>query len=248
MDESRPLATSVRHEYTRGGLSQQQAGDDPMQLVENWIEQAATESLPYEPSTACLSTVGKNGSPSGRMVIIRRIDHERAAFCFYTSHRSRKAQELGHHAVGALTFFWGELERQIRVVGRVEQLPRLDSERYFATRPEGSQISAWQSGHQSTPVGSRQTLDEAAENVQRDEATGEVLCPPFWGGYAVIADEVEFWAGRPSRLHDRVIFLRSGSSSAAEALTNEADERDSTVWNQTTDPHGISWMRARLRP
>lgn len=238
-------ATAIRHDYKLGGLSQDEAGSDPMHLADEWIEQAGAAGLSFEPSTACLSTVNAEGTPSARMVVIRRLDHDRGAFCFYTNFRSRKARDINERAVASLTFFWGELQRQIRVIGRVEKLSREDAEAYFATRPEPSQRSAWMSDHQSSPVKDRQSLEQGDVEIRLDPATGAIECPPFWGGYAVIADELEFWTGREGRMHDRVLFMRRGSHELT-VLTDETVAED--VWTQVTDPHGIAWLRARLRP
>lgn len=201
---TRDLA-SAREEYARGGLDEADLLDDPISMFERWYDQAH-ESGVHEPNAMVLSTADGRGRPSSRTVLLKEVAAR--GFVFYTNLASRKGVELGLNPWAALLFLWHDLERQVRVEGPVTLLPRAEVEDYFATRPLGSQRGAWAS-RQSTTVSGRSWLEQSYAAVE--ERFGEdVPAPEFWGGYVVRPERVELWQGRPSRMHDRLLYERAG--------------------------------------
>lgn len=178
---------------------------NPLTRVAEWVEHAREQGF-AEPTAATLATADLAGRPSARVVLVRRIGSD--GLEFFTNYESRKARELEGNSRAALVFWWDRLERQIRVVGSVERSPASVSDEYFAGRARGSQLGAWASA-QSRPIGSRAELEERLEQVRERFGEGVVPRPPFWGGYRLQPDEVEFWSGRPDRLHDRIVYRLS---------------------------------------
>jgi pyridoxamine 5'-phosphate oxidase len=162
-----------------------------------------------------LATATPDGRPSARMVLLRGFDER--GFCFYTNYESRKGGELAANPNAALVFWWGELERQVRIEGRVERTSRSESEAYFRSRPPGSQLSAAASP-QSQVIDGRAVLEERVARLATGQKDGEVPLPGFWGGYRLVPEVVEFWQGRPNRLHDRLRYRRAGDRWRIERL------------------------------
>ncbi len=203
-----------RHAYTDGGLLEGDLAAEPVAQFGRWLTQAQTAGV-HEPNAMVLTTVGPQGRPSARSVLLKAFDNR--GFVFYTNYGSRKAAELAANPRVALLFPWYALHRQVIVEGAAERTSEAESDRYFATRPRGSQLGAWASP-QSRTVVSREPLEQAyAEQVQRYEGR-DVPRPPHWGGFRVVPDVVEFWQGRPDRLHDRLRYVRDGEGWRVERL------------------------------
>jgi pyridoxamine 5'-phosphate oxidase len=205
----------LRREYESQGIDIADLDPDPVEQARAWIDDAIAADC-LEPHAMTLSTVGTGGRPQARYVLLRGLDER--GFWFFTNSESVKGRALAANPHAALTFAWLQLHRQLRVSGRVAPLPGELSDAYFARRSRGSQIGAWAS-RQSEVIASRAELDEAIAEYERKFTGVEVPRPPFWGGYALQPDELEFWQGRPSRLHDRIRFRRDGSDWVAERLS-----------------------------
>jgi pyridoxamine 5'-phosphate oxidase len=204
----------LRRDYARASLTERDVAPDPITQFLAWFEQARVAQLP-EPNAMTLATATPDGAPSARIVLLKGVDE--GGFVFFTDYRSRKAEELRANPRAALVFHWQELERQVRVTGTASRVAVEESEAYFRTRPLGSRIGAWTS-HQSSVIASREALEERLAELQRTFASGEVPLPPYWGGFRIAPETVELWQGRPSRLHDRIRYVREGSGWRIERL------------------------------
>lgn len=187
---------------------------DPIERFREVLARAkAARPVNYDAMT--LSTVNADGRPDARVVLLKDVDER--GFAFYTNRLSRKGRELDGHPFAALTFWWNELEEQVRVEGRVERVSDAESDAYFASRPRGSQVGAWAS-LQSDRLDQRETLEDRVREFEAKFAGQPVPRPPHWGGYRVMPERIEFWTGRPSRLHDRIVYTRDGEAWTTERL------------------------------
>jgi pyridoxamine 5'-phosphate oxidase len=203
----------LRQEYMRAGLSEAEAERDALRQFERWFEEALAAKLPL-PNAMTLATVTSSGAPSARIVLLKGVDEH--GFQFYTNYRSRKGRELEARAAACLVFAWAELERQVRVDGRVERVAAAESDAYYASRPLGARLSAWASP-QSELVQDRSVLEKAMQ-AAREKYGEQPPRPPHWGGYRVIAESIEFWQGRADRLHDRLLYTRAADGWKIERL------------------------------
>ena len=199
----------LRQNYSLGGLSEADAGDDPFALFRKWFDQALAGGV-YEPNAFALATATPDGAPSVRIVLLKMLDDR--GFTFFTNYDSRKGREMAANPRVAMVFPWQALERQVRVEGTVEVVTPGESDAYFVTRPLGSRLGAWASA-QSAVIPDRAFLEAQHAALLAKYPDGNVPRPPNWGGYRVLPEVFEFWQGRPSRLHDRIRF-RHGAAGA----------------------------------
>ncbi|PJA06962.1 MAG: pyridoxamine 5'-phosphate oxidase [Flavobacteriales bacterium CG_4_10_14_0_2_um_filter_32_8] len=198
----------IRRDFAGKPLNEEAVDNNPIEQFQVWLEEAINAQL-LDPYAMSITTVHPNGQPSSRIVYMRGIKEN--GFVFYTNYNSDKAKSLDQNNKVALSFFWVELERQIRIEGEVKKVSEADSDTYFSQRPRESQIGAWAS-NQSETIKDRAELEEKVAYFTNKFKTTEVPRPPHWGGYLVVPTKFEFWQGRPNRLHDRIIFTKSGDA------------------------------------
>ncbi|MGH7499480.1 MAG: pyridoxamine 5'-phosphate oxidase [Gemmatimonadales bacterium] len=207
--------SDIRRDYARARLDEADVSHDPIVEFARWFAEAQEAQL-HEPNAMTLATATADGAPSARIVLLKAFDQR--GFVFFTDYRSRKGGELEANPRAALVFYWGELERQVRITGTVITTSKEESERYFRSRPLGSRLGAWAS-HQSRVIPGRAVLESDLKEVVQRFAEGDVPLPPHWGGFRVAPETIEFWQGRDSRLHDRIRYIREGGAWRVERLS-----------------------------
>lgn len=205
---------AAREEYSRGGLDEADLAPDPVAMFERWYVEARDAGV-REPNAMVVATTDPDGAPSARFVLLKGFDS--SGFVFYTNQASRKGRALAAEPRIALLFPWHDLERQVRIEGVAQELPRADVAAYFDVRPRGSQLGAWAS-HQSAPVAGREELEKAYAEAEQRFAGTAIPVPEEWGGYRVVPEAVEFWQGRIGRMHDRLVYQRTGDGWAVTRL------------------------------
>jgi pyridoxamine 5'-phosphate oxidase len=209
------MISEIRKTYRAGALNESDMLANPIEQFRVWLQQAV-EAAMLEPTAMTLATADQAGKPSARTVLLKGVDE--GGFVFYTNYESRKARDLAANPQAALLFFWDRLERQVRIEGKISKVPREQSESYFKSRPYGSQLGAWVS-KQSEVIASRQVLEEKMRELEDKFSEGNVPLPEFWGGYVLLPETIEFWQGRPSRLHDRLRYLKVAGGWKIERLS-----------------------------
>lgn len=214
MEDLKSYINTLRHDFTRQTLDKKDVNANPILQFEKWFKEAV-EAKVNEPNAMSVSTVSADGRPSSRIILLRNFDEK--GFIFYTNYNSRKGEDISKNPHAALLFFWPELERQVRIEGTLSKQTAEESDRYFDSRPRESKLGAWTS-EQSKTIENRSILDRAyVENANK--FPGEVPRPPFWGGYVLNPTSLEFWQGRASRLHDRILYKQKRNEWMIERLS-----------------------------
>ena len=210
-----PSIGDLRRDYAQGRLDEASVAPDPMLEFARWFEEALKAEA-RDANAMTLATASADGVPSARIVLLKGFDER--GFVFFTDYRSRKGNELSQNPRAALVFYWPELERQVRITGSTAPTPPDESEAYFRSRPRGSRLSAWIS-HQSQVIESRQELEAQIPQLESRYPGDDIPLPPYWGGFRLRPDSIEFWQGRTNRLHDRIRYARAGDRWRIERLS-----------------------------
>lgn len=206
---------ALRQSYTQNELLEENVLENPIKQFGKWFKEALNAQI-LEPNAMTLSTVS-DGKPHGRVVLLKGFDE--SGFSFYTNYSSNKGNDVAETPFASLTFLWGELERQVRIEGSIEKVSGEESDEYFHSRPRGSQIGAWVS-NQSSVIAGREVIEQRLAELENEFKDLEVIPrPAHWGGYCVNPERIEFWQGRPNRLHDRILFTKLGDDWKIERLS-----------------------------
>lgn len=214
MKDLRLYINSLRHDFAKQTLDESDVNADPILQFEKWFKEAVDTHV-NEPNAMTVSTATKEGKPSARILLLRNFNED--GFVFYTNYASRKGIEILDNPNCALLFFWPELERQVRIEGILQKQTDAESDLYFKTRPRGSKLGAWTS-EQSKVIISRDVLDKEYETLSVKYPGEDIPRPPFWGGFLLKPISIEFWQGRPSRLHDRILYTKEKNNWKIERL------------------------------
>jgi pyridoxamine 5'-phosphate oxidase len=206
---------ALRQSYFQNELLEENVLENPIKQFEKWFKEALDVQI-LEPNAMTISTVS-DGKPHARIVLLKGFDEN--GFTFYTNYKSNKGNEVTETPFVALTFLWGDLERQVRIEGSIEKVSEADSDDYYHSRPRGSQIGAWVS-NQSSVIAGRTVIEKRLVELENEFIDEEIIPrPPHWGGYCVNPERIEFWQGRPNRLHDRILFTKLGENWKIERLS-----------------------------
>jgi pyridoxamine 5'-phosphate oxidase len=211
MNEKTDLS-ALRQNYSKNELSESNVANNPIEQFEIWFQEALKAEI-REPNAMCLSTINEE-KPSSRIVLLKGIDE---GFVFFTNYESNKGNQIAKSQFASLNFFWVDLERQIRIEGIIEKVSEKESDEYFYSRPRGSQVGAWVS-NQSRVVENRTILEAKLLDFEKEYENKPIPRPPHWGGYRLIPDKIEFWQGRPNRLHDRILYSKNDNNWKIERL------------------------------
>jgi pyridoxamine 5'-phosphate oxidase len=206
---------SIRREYSLAGLRRKDLDPDPTRQFQKWFQEAL-DVQQLEPNAMTLATADKEGRPSARTVLLRCADEK--GFAFYTNYESRKGRELALNPHAALVFFWAQIERQVCITGKVSRLSLPESKKYYVSRPAGSRLAAWVS-KQSEVIPNREVLDDGLKKVTAQYLDKEIPMPDYWGGFILMPQTIEFWQGRPNRLHDRFQYRKEKGGWVIERLS-----------------------------